>query len=266
MHHCEFGRIQKPSCIQAAYRYVVSGLVAAISKIYSGPRNSKGEQINPGFSVGTEPGLGVWVAGSAPGTALQVAFAKNFFAYMAFENPDWNFRSFNFDRDVKLTDDKLGALLNADNPNLKEFKARGGKLIQYHGWADHAIPAMGSIKYYEDIAATMGAQQTASFMRLYMAPGMDHCAGGAGPEGFGQAWDFSTPEDAQHNLSIALQQWVEQGIAPATIIARKPANPRAPVGANAMTRPLCPYPQVAKYKESGDTNDAANFACVESKK
>ncbi|HEX5483579.1 MAG TPA: tannase/feruloyl esterase family alpha/beta hydrolase [Terriglobia bacterium] len=187
---------------------------------------------------------------------------------MVFDNPKWNFRSFNFDSDVKLTDSRLGPVLNSTNPDLEPFKARGGKLIQYHGWADAAIAPMSSIDYYERVLAVArrktggnALKETQSFYRLFMAPGMEHCGGGPGANVFGNA--FGTPpkeDDAQHDVVKALERWVEQGVAPEKIIATKYVDDKPAKGV-ARTRPLCPYPEEAQWTGKGSTNDAANFVC-----
>jgi feruloyl esterase len=113
----------------------------------------------------------------------------------------------------------------------------------------------------------VGKATADSFIRLYMAPGVQHCAGGPGPDSFGQVGDWTSPDDPQHNARVALEQWVEKGISPSAIIATKnaaansaqqPQQPEKPK----MTRPLCPYPESAKYKGTGDSNDAANFVCA----
>jgi TonB family protein len=130
----------------------------------------------------------------------------------------------------------------------------------YHGWSDAALPPLGAINYFESVQAALGRQQTDAFMRLYMAPGVQHCGGGPGANSFGQD---GVPSDAQHDVHEALEQWVEKGTAPDRIIASKFTDPRDHSKGVSMTRPLCPYPQYAKYKGSGDTNDAANFECVQ---
>jgi Tannase and feruloyl esterase len=142
---------------------------------------------------------------------------------------------------------------------MKPFASRGGKLIVYHGWNDAAISALNTIHYYESVESKMGKQDADSFLRLFMVPGMQHCGGGPGPDIFGQM-GFSTANDPQHNMYLALEQWVEKGTAPTTVIATKQSGEGA-AAAVKMTRPLCAYPQVAKYKGSGDTNEAANFVC-----
>jgi hypothetical protein len=161
---------------------------------------------------------------------------------------------------LKLAETKTAAMLNSNNPDLGPLMSRGGKLILYHGWSDAAIPATNTVNYYNSVASKLGQSSVDSFVRLYMVPGMQHCAGGPGPSSFGQD-GAPVPEDAQHNIDIALQQWVEKGSAPSTIVATKYNNDSDPSKGVKMTRPLCPFPEVAQYKGSGDTNDAASFVC-----
>ncbi|HWP52840.1 MAG TPA: tannase/feruloyl esterase family alpha/beta hydrolase, partial [Pyrinomonadaceae bacterium] len=129
----------------------------------------------------------------------------------------------------------------------------------YHGWNDPAIPALNTIDYYQSVEKRMGKRDSESFLRLFMAPGMAHCGGGPGPNVFGQGG--SGADDPEHNMYRALERWVERGVAPVQIIAIKYNNDRTAQGVK-LTRPLCAYPNVAKYKGSGDTNDAANFVCT----
>jgi feruloyl esterase len=236
--------------------------VVALKKIYSGPRNSKGEQITEGFVVGGETGPGGWpgwVTGAGPNRAIQFFFATQAFGNMVHSNPNWDFKSFDIDRDGKLALEKVGPTLNAIDPNLKAFKARGGKLILYHGWSDAALPPVNTINYFNSIVKKMGQRDTNSFVRLFMAPGVQHCAGGPGPSTFGQVVT-EAQSDADHDLTMALERWVEQGIAPDKVIAtRRQGSDSKP---EVRTRPLCPYPQVARYKGTGSTDDAANFECV----
>jgi hypothetical protein len=242
--------------------------IAALKKIYAGPRDSKGRKIFSGFSPGGEEGGGgwsLWLSGSAPGSSLQFLFGNGFFKNMVFDNPAWDFKTFNFDSGVKLADDKQARVLNATDPNLQDFQKRGGKLILYHGWSDIAIPPLNTIAYYNSVVHAMGEKNTASFVRLFMAPGMQHCGGGPGPNVFGQ-WAVARDDDSQDGALAALEQWVEKGTAPDKIIATKRANDQDPASAVKMTRPLCAFPQVARYKGAGDTNDAANFVCAATKK
>jgi Tannase and feruloyl esterase len=214
--------------------------VESARKIYAGPKNPRtGEQIFPGLEPGSELGWGAEAGGPHP-----MAIPASYFEYVLFKNPDWDFRTLNFDRDVKLADQQDGPILNAINPDLQAFKAHGGKLIMYHGWSDPLIAPLESVDYYKNVAAAMGGlSATQSFARLFMVPGMMHCGGGPGPD----SWD---------KVGV-LDEWVEQGRAPDKIIASHLTRGRVD-----MTRPLCPYPEVARWKRSGSTNDAANFVCV----
>jgi len=183
-------------------------------------------------------------------------FGTQYFMNMVFDNPDWQFRTFNIDRDVPIADEKTARILNSNDPDLSGFQKRGGKLILYHGWSDAAIPAQNAINYVDSVATKMGAANIEGFLRLYMVPGMQHCGGGAGTTSFGEA---GTPAaDRFHDIDAALEAWVEHGQAPSEIIASK-LNPS---GAVIRTRPLCPYPSVATYKGTGSTDDSANFACI----
>jgi feruloyl esterase len=236
--------------------------VTALKKLYQGPRDAKGQQIFPGYEPGGEQGGGgwaLWITGPAPGKGLLFAFGNGFFSDMVYDKPDWDYKQANLDESVAAADKKFAGVLNATETNMKPFESRGGKLIIYHGWNDSGISPLNTINYYESVESKMGKQDTDSFLRLYMVPGMQHCGGGPGPDVFGQM-GFSSPNDPQHNMYLALEQWVEKGAAPSTVIATKEAASGS-VGGVKVTRPLCAYPQVAKYKGSGDTNDAANFAC-----
>lgn len=236
--------------------------VAVLKKIYAGPRNAKGELIIPGFTPGGETGPGGWTGwitgGAATSGAAQYFFSTQAFKNMVYSDPNWDLKSFDLERDSKVAHEKLAPVLNATNPDLKAFSARGGKLILYHGWNDAALPPVNTINYFESVVAKMGQRQTDSFVRLFMAPGMQHCSSGPGPDFFGQMVT-KTPSDAQHDMTLAIEKWVEQGVAPEMVIATKRQGPSQPA---LRTRPLCPYPQVARYKGTGSTDDAANFSCV----
>jgi feruloyl esterase len=193
-------------------------------------------------------------------------FGNTYYGQAVFEDPKWDFRSLNFDTDVAFGDEKAGSVLNSDNPDLRSFRARGGKLIQYHGWGDAAIAPMISIQYYERVrefmtrfpdARTDASKPVDDFYRLFMAPGMGHCGGGIGPNSFGNG--VSTSTDPENNVFAALERWVEKGVAPEKLIGTGKV-----VGepAKSLTRPLCPYPQVAKYNGSGDPNVASSFTCA----
>ncbi len=235
--------------------------VAALKTIYDGLRNSKGDLLFPGYLPGAETGpggWGMWITGRTPGRSLMAFFSTGYFSDFVYEKPDWNLKGFAVDAALKMAEEKTGDALNAINPDLSAFQKRGGKLILYHGWDDPAIPALNTVNYYESVLTKMGAKNADSFVRLYMVPGMQHCAGGPGATSFGGV-GYLIFDDPSHSVDASLEQWVEKGTAPGTIIASKhePGNWQHTV----MTRPLCVYPQEAKYKGSGDTNDAGSFVC-----
>jgi len=236
---------------------------AALRKLYAGPHDAQGHLIFPGYVPGAEEGGGgwaTWITGPAPGKSLLFAFGIGFFANMVYERADWDYRGANIDDALKAAEEKTAKKLDATDTNLTAFKARGGKLILYHGWNDPAISALSTIGYYDGVVSRLGRQATDQFVRLYLVPGMQHCGDGPGTNAFGQSG--ATPaKDPHHNLSLALEQWVEKGEAPSAIVGTKYVNDDA-TKAVQMTRPLCPYPQLARYKGQGDTKDAASFVCA----
>jgi feruloyl esterase len=229
-----------PSCLTGAQ-------VDAVKKLYEGP----GEAIYPGLLPGGEEGPGGWanwITGRQRGLSGHANLGLPFFKYIVFENPEWDYHQFRFetapgfDTDVQFLDDKLASIFNATNPDLGPFQRNGGKLIQYHGFSDPDITPLNSINYYESVVrATPG---TNDFYRLFLVPGMQHCSGGPGPSKF--------------DTISALEQWVERGVAPDRIVASHVSS----AGGVDRTRPLCPYPQEARWKGTGSTDQAENFACV----
>jgi Tannase and feruloyl esterase len=235
--------------------------VTALKKLYEGTLDSKGHVVYPGYLPGAEEGeggWGLWITGPAPVKSLMAFFGNGFFSGFVYEKHDWDYKTFHVDADLKAANEKTAQALNATDADLKSFKARGGKLILYHGWNDPAITALNTVNYYDSVLAKMGQHDVDSFVRLYMVPGMQHCGGGPGPDSFGAVGDLKF-DDQQHSMDASLEQWVEKGTVPSTIIASKfEGQDRTHAK---MTRPLCTYPLVAKYKGSGDTNEAASFAC-----
>ena len=235
--------------------------VVALNKLYAGLRDSHGKELFPGYvpgAEGGEGGWGEWITGPAPAKSLMAFFGINYFSNMVYEKRDWDYRTFQVDSGLKAAEEKTAAALDAVNPDLKAFKARGGKLILYHGWDDPAITALSTVNYYDSVTAKMG-QAADAFIKLYLAPGVQHCGGGPGADSYGEVGNFMF-DDPTHSLDAALERWVEKGTAPVTIIASKFSGEDRQHAT--MTRPLCPYPQAAKYKGSGDPNDAANFVCA----
>jgi feruloyl esterase len=225
-----------------------AGQIGALEKIY-GDLMSRGKRILPGWTVGAEiagasgrSGWDPWIVSDA-GPTTQAAFSEAFFRYLAFgrTDPTYDLGQFNPDRDPPRLD-AIHQTLDATDTDLSLFEKRGGKILMYFGWADPALNPLMGVEYYERVSQRMGAG-TGGFFRLFMVPGMFHCTGGVGTDTF----DKLGP----------LTDWVERGTAPDAI----PAS-LVVAGKAVRTRPLCAYPEVARYKGSGSIDDAASFACV----
>jgi feruloyl esterase len=170
---------------------------------------------------------------------------------------DWTGEGFHV-RDDLAAIDRVMPELRADDPDVAAFAMRGGKAILYTGWMDGAVAARMVTGYYDDLTRRAGGEaKAATFSRLYMMPGVFHCAGGPGPDQIGGAGGDAPLADPRHDLLSALETWVEKGRAPREIVASKVES-----GGVVRTRPLCPYPQQARYKGQGSTDEAANFECV----
>jgi feruloyl esterase len=225
--------------------------VEAVRKIWGGPRKILGTSYYPGLERGGEAetwkGWIVSTTSSDPEASYHRDLGLPFFKYFVFSDPKWDSHTFNFKTDPLLIDQKLAAALNATDPDLRPFKRRGGKLLHYHGYSDADIPPRSSINYYQRVTKTLGGRsQVDPFYRLFMVPGMGHCGGGPGANSF--------------DMLPALQQWVEHGMPPAKVVATKYIDDD-PKNGVVRTHPLCPYPQIARYKGTGNTDDAANFKC-----
>lgn len=217
--------------------------VRTLETLYDGLRNPRThELISPGFPRGVEGQLGRFLGSSGEFDITRWVFG-----------PDWDRSTFDYDRDVDRVDARLAGTLNAMNPDLSRFAGRGGKLIMFHGLEDTAISPLDTLDYFDRILATGHAKS--EFASLFLAPGMEHCFSGRGPSVFGQAPQVMTG-DPDTDIVAALDRWVEKGVAPARIVA---STFRA---ASPVARPLCPYPQVAKYDGRGDAANAASYACV----
>jgi len=210
---------------------LTSAQVDAAKKIYA-RIEKQGKLVVPGLARGSELG---WATMGGP---RPLGIGLDLFRYVVYADPEWEFSKFNFESDEEIARAvKASEPLNALDPDLRKFAKRGSKLIQYHGWNDPQIPPEFSVEYYRSVGKQMG--DVGRFYRLYMVPGMAHCGGGEGTSSF--------------DMLAELESWVERNRPPAEVPARRIQDQR--------TRPLCPFPQVAKYKGRGSIDEAANFTC-----
>lgn len=275
-HACKFD-VESLLCKRGNTSHCLSvGQVAAVRAMYAGPSDPvTGAQIYPGYTFGSE-GVEAEPAQPLPGWAEYWANPHrpdepqrlDFFRDWVFHNARWNPWRFDWHTDPGLVRAAIGSKVDAPNPDLLPFAARGGKLIMFMGWADPVGSALAAIEYFhqvEDFTADhLGVKDattaTQRYLRLYMIPGMAHCAGGPGATNFSTATRDSTPplRDATHDMTIALEDWVERGELPGTLIGTHYAD--AARKRIAFQRPLCVYPQVARYI-GGDVHEAASFRC-----
>jgi len=234
--------------------------------LYAGAQDANGKLIFPGYLPGSEAGPGgwaPWITGPGPMKSAMFLFAYGYFANMVYEKADWDYKTANINDALKAAMAKTHDALDSTDPDLKPFLKRGGKLILYHGWNDPAISSLNTIEYYDAMRKATGSKLADASVRLFMIPGMQHCDGGPGATSIDQYGlpAKGLPDDAVHDVHLAIEQWVEKGRAPAPLIAAKYSQENGtqhPV----MTRPLCAYPEIAKYKGSGDSSDAVNFTCA----
>jgi feruloyl esterase len=235
--HCHFDPIVLKCKGGDAPECLTDEQVEAARKIYSpvvNPRTKKA--IFPGLQPGSEPG---WETLAGP---MPFPNGTDVFKSLIFKNPDWDFLSLDLGSHLEVAG-KIDSGYNPMNPNLQSYFKNRGRLLLYHGWGDPLLAPEGSVEYYESVLKAVGnSLKTTDVVRLFMAPGMGHCGGGEGPNKF--------------DALGAMEAWVEKGKAPESIIAS-----HATGGKVDRTRPLCPYPQVAVYKGSGSTDEAANFTC-----
>ena len=216
-----------------------------IRRLWEGPRREDGSFLWYGLPRGADMNA-LWTSRGTPLRPQPFSIMLDWFRYFLTQDPQFDASTVTpaaYERLFDQSIEQFGQVIAADNPDLTGFRDRGGRAIVWHGWADQLISAEGTVDYYARVQQEMGgAKKTSEFIRLFMAPGVGHCGGGAGP--------------APTGTLEALLAWVEEGKAPETL----PAVRRDQV-ATMRTRPLCQYPQVAKYKGSGSTDDAANFSC-----
>jgi len=225
--HCQAG--QTGNCLTQEQ-------VNSVKVMYSPGRFSDGEIYHPGLEPGSELG---WEDFVSPEPLLQAAVN---YRYLVHNNPDWDWRTFNADNDVPLAIESDGDTIDVITTDYSEFVASRGKMIIYHGWSDHSVAPQRTVDYFNKVLET--TPDADENMRLFMVPMMGHCGGGDGPNEF--------------DMVSALDAWVDGGKAPTRVVASR----RDESGQVVRTRPLCVYPQVARYQGSGSIDDEANFACV----
>ena len=212
--------------------------VEAARKVYGPGRNPRtGKELFGTLAPGSE--LGWAVMGGGPEPYAPILEQTRFVVY---QDPRWDWRTFDFDKDNDRFNRPEYLIMNATDPHLDRFVAHGGKLLVYHGWADQNVSPYETVKYFEAVKEAMGPARTSQNIRLYMMPGMAHCGGGEGPNAFDKIG--------------TLDRWVESGQAPGAIVAS-----HSTAGKADRTRPLCPYPQTAQYQGTGSVDEAANFVC-----
>jgi feruloyl esterase len=220
--------------------------VNLIRKMWEGPRREDGSFLWYGMARGADLNA-LWGSRGTPLKPQAFGISLDWFRYFLAQNPQLDGGAITpaaYERFWDQSMEQYGRVIGTDNPDLTAFRDSGGKAIVWHGWADQLITPEGTIDYYTRVQEKMaGAKKTSEFARLFLAPGVGHCGGGAGPSPYGQL--------------DALRSWVEDGKAPETLTAAR----RDQTGTVTRSRPLCQYPQVAKYKGSGSTDDAANFVC-----
>jgi len=248
---------------------------ASLRDIYGSVKNARtGEKVYAGFEPGSEQMLSMLVTGEEP-----FPVATSYFKDLVFADPNWDFKTFDYDKDIDAARKFGSAALDVPPDGPVKFLEGGGKLLLSHGWADGLIPARATLDFYQALTASLKDEKLKDSVQLFMMPGVGHCSGGDGP--------------SVVDMLSEIDRWVETGKKPERIIAARPAAPAkpavtpgkpgaapakpgappekpapasgkpavAPPALQPMTRPLCPWPQTAVYKGSGDTNDAANFEC-----
>lgn len=241
---------------------LTAGEVATARAFYSGPTDRRGRPLFYGWLPGSETtGHFDWsfLQSRPNGEPPFVSLFKWVFG------PDWDWSAFQVERDMAKVDAALGPIVNdATRGSLRDFRARGGKLIIYHGWADSLVPPDQSVAFYERaVQEAGGLEEAQGFARLFMAPGFSHCAGGPGPDVFNAAGAAAIPPPTatpRHDLFAALVDWVEGAPAPDQVISTRYVD-GSPAKGVATQRPLCAYPAKAWLRSGGDPNDAASFVC-----
>jgi len=235
--------------------------VAGVRRLYDGLPAAAGEPPAGGLARGSELRWHALLYGDTPGQAELHAPVTGFFRHLVLGDAAWDLTQFRMDREAQRAKGRVAAALDATDPDIGRFVARGGKLILWHGWNDTVVSPAYSVAYHASVVRALGLQTAARAVRLFMAPGVEHGIGGPGPDRFGQ---FSGGDgDPERSLGAAMRRWVEQGVAPEQVIAVRYRSPNDPASGVARSRPLCAWPKVAVYRGEGSTDDAQGFRCEE---
>lgn len=229
--------------------------------LHLGPRIGSSKPLFPGFAMGSESAWDGMHFDAKQADTGAFQLANGYFRDFVHEDPAWDFHNFDPVRDGRLSEEKLAAMRNATDPDLRKFIAHGGKLILYHGWSDGVIPAASTIDYYDSVEKTVGKAATRSSVRLFMVPGMEHCRRGPGPNYFGQPLTKGRT-DPERSIGALLRRWAEGGVPPDRIIAFKRADDDDPNSQVIRARPLCAWPKIARYRGTGDVDSESSFECI----
>lgn len=256
--NCNFVPVEDlPLCDVATATCFTAAQAEALRKIYDGVRNSANEKIFPGMLPGAEvlattgvAGTSGWVPWIIGNPSLQQMIGESSMQYFSLTpqpGPTWVFTDYNFDTDpAKMA--ATSAMVDMVDPDLSIFKSRNGKMIHYAGWADTALTALMTTDYYQSVLDFMGESETKEFYKLYMIPGTFHCGGGVGC--------FDSASDVIQFLN-GVREWVENGTEPTSFTGHRVVDDET-----VRTRPLCPYPEVARYKGTGSVDEAESFTCL----
>jgi feruloyl esterase len=209
--------------------------VQTARNMYAGPKDSRGQPLYPGAAPGSEMG---WAGRLRQPTALAIET----YQHLVFKDASWDYKTFDVEKDMAASRKVMGPVMDNDNPDIRAFIDRGGKLIMHHGWNDPGVSPYYTVNYYNNVVKAVGEERADRAVRLFMLPGVGHCGGGDGPDQFDRIG--------------VLDRWLETGKAPDEIIASKVRN-----GVTERTRPLCAFPMIASYKGTGSTDDASSFVC-----
>lgn len=232
--------------------------VASVRRLYDGRRPAPGQPAAGRHAPGSERTWHGLHFGDGPGTGEFFEPVTGFFRDLVFSDATWTLQRFEAVRDGAAAS-RLGGVLDATDPDIRRFVARGGKLILWHGWNDAVVSPWSALDYHAQLVRTLGADTVAKSVRLFMAPGVEHGVGGPGPDRFGQL--SAGDGDPERSIGAAMRRWVDEGVAPERVIAVKHRVPNDLRSEVVRSRPLCAWPKAAVYRGEGSTDDAASFDC-----